>query len=62
MHYHVVFGRDADEDLGGWDFFLGAFQSGSLDRADMVLVFANSVENAAAVQDHIENGYRVLNV
>lgn len=58
--YQNVLNRTADEDPGGRDFWLGAFQSGQLDRADMLIAFANSAENVDGTASDIDDGYWVV--
>ncbi|MEL6217824.1 MAG: DUF4214 domain-containing protein [Pseudomonadota bacterium] len=53
--YQNVLGRTAEGDPGG-AFWLDAFQSGDLDRADMLIAFANAPENVAATAPLIDNG------
>lgn len=58
--YQNVLNRSADDDPGGRDFWLGAFQSGQLDRADMLIAFADSNENIDGTAADIDDGYWVV--
>jgi len=56
--YNNVLMRDADEP--GRDFWLTAFDSGDLDRADMLLFFSESPENVMNTEPDIDDGLFVL--
>ena len=55
--YRTVLDRPSSEDPGGRDFWLEAFQTGGLGRADMLIAFAESPENVAATAPDIADGY-----
>ncbi|MEL6220145.1 MAG: DUF4214 domain-containing protein, partial [Pseudomonadota bacterium] len=57
--YQNVLQRTAVGDPGG-DFWLNAFQSGELDRADMLIAFANAPENLANNEDNYDDGVWVV--
>lgn len=56
--YEQVLQREADE--GGFNFWVNAFASGALDRADMLRQFADSQENIDRSAPFIDNGVFVL--
>ncbi|MEM9148250.1 MAG: cadherin domain-containing protein [Pseudomonadota bacterium] len=57
--YQNVLNRTAVGDPGG-AFWLDAFQSGDLDRADMLIAFANAPENLANNEDNYDDGVWVI--
>lgn len=57
--YLNVLGRTSEGDPGG-AFWLDAFQSGGLSRADMLIAFANSAENLARNAENYDDGVFVV--